>query len=801
MSFRTGTTADRSGGTGGRFTRPLLLSVCATLLLAALLGTYQFGTRDALGVPRSRSAAHVWRAADQALARIDAGIPVHGLFIAALAATVAGCFLLVWLAPGPTSRRPERDVVPSPPRPGIEGVTLLNAYRQVRGIVSDATVVVPGARTCVFLCAALSLLVVWRLGGFAIDAAGTGLPDGFASVDHPFHVSRAELLRRSLASGEILRWVGAHQGGYPVEFYPLGFAYGVLALWALLLGLVPLAAVHKLAVIGLFLAPAGVFWWMSRRDGWPPLVALTAFTFHVTAPGGFWHGGYSELLYMGLAPNVAAAIAVAACITPMVNASSSGRHASIAWAALAAAAAVWCNPRSAVGLVSCGTAVWIVVVSSQPGVRTALLAAGRLAAVALLAGLLAAPELVSLVRFSELYYFIHYTSYANTADYLAAVIEAVSLPVFPLVLCGLAVATMLPRDRIVTRATALAAALYVGVTVTLTFGGLTAAQQLETTRLMPLQRLLMIYLAAVGLHAAALVIAQRAERRWARYDVISIGVAVALLAAWLTPSALVPPHVSAPARLDRSGSALMQGFERAVRAAANAAPEGTSILIVGSGLSAHQQLWAPMVADRTFFYDDWMWYWHQRHAGPYDPRTAAKYDQTRIDEVFSREFLTTHGVGAVVVTGKADAMAQRMPWLAAIAHGRYTPYLVKEPASVVTIGERPPDSLAFSNHRITATSADASGPMIVRQNWFPRWRAEVNGTQVPVEQTAEGYMRVRLPAGAASISLVYGLDRVDLAARGAALLALGVIAYAVAGRLLHRAQSARNRATGTVSNA
>ena len=107
---------------------------------------------------------------------------------------------------------------------------------------------------------------IWRLGGFDLWATLT-LPDGssirfpntFATVDHPFHATRAETLRRSLSDGHLLRWIGNHQGGYPVEFYPLGAAWMEVLVWGLTLGFWPIMAVHKLVVIGTLLLPVAGF--------------------------------------------------------------------------------------------------------------------------------------------------------------------------------------------------------------------------------------------------------------------------------------------------------------------------------------------------------------------------------------------------------------------------------------------------------------------------------------------------------------------------------------------------------------
>ena len=91
----------------------------------------------------------------------------------------------------------------------------------------------------------IALYVAVRMGLFALSAdvvtpTGTArLPNTFASVDHPFHVARAEILWRELASGSVLRWIGQHQGGYPVEFYPLGEAWLEVVARGLSLGALP----------------------------------------------------------------------------------------------------------------------------------------------------------------------------------------------------------------------------------------------------------------------------------------------------------------------------------------------------------------------------------------------------------------------------------------------------------------------------------------------------------------------------------------------------------------------------------
>ena len=91
----------------------------------------------------------------------------------------------------------------------------------------------------------VALYVAVRMGALAISvdvdtSGGTAhLPNTFASVDHPFHVARAAMVWRELASGNVLRWIGQHQGGYPVEFYPLGEAWLEVVVRGLSLGRCP----------------------------------------------------------------------------------------------------------------------------------------------------------------------------------------------------------------------------------------------------------------------------------------------------------------------------------------------------------------------------------------------------------------------------------------------------------------------------------------------------------------------------------------------------------------------------------
>ena len=627
------------------------------------------------------------------------------------------------------------------------------------------------ARLCAWGIVLVALTASWQLGAFTIHRGeGTG-PDTFASVDHPFHVARAEALRRSLLDGEILRWVGNHQGGYPAEFYPFGFAYGVVGLWFALLGQVPLATVHKLAIVSVFLAPALAYWWMARRDRWTPAVALAAFALHVSIPGGPWHGGSNELIAMGLAPNVAAALLALLSFAAMHAAVSTGNAQAAAWAALASAAALWCNPRSAIALVASAAGVWIATLVSRGGGRPARRAALWIAGISATAALLAAPQVIALLRFGHLYHFVKYTSYASSLEYVSSAIAAVSWPVWVLALVGLVGPVRHGRTRPVTTAVALTLLVYVCVTLALSFvpWSMELVRQLETTRLMPFQRLLTIYLAAVGLAVAARAAADRwLEPGPARSGVTRVGVAV-MVTGSLIATLLLP-------RVERGTDPAMRSLESAIHAAAAGSQPDTAILIVGSASSSHQQLWAPMVTDRPMFYDSWIWYWHTQHVGPYDPHRAAWYEPDQIRRLFSHEYLHRHGIGAVITTGAAGESAATSSSLGRLHEGIYTSYAVREVQPIITIGTRAPEAASIANHTVTAEAiGSGDDAVIVRRNWFPRWTAVVNGRPAPVERTQDGYMSVRLPRGPVSVALRYQLDAWDWTARVAAALGLVVV--------------------------
>ena len=196
--------------------------------------------------------------------------------------------------------------------------------------------------------------------------------------------------------------------------------------------------------------------------------------------------------------------------------------------------------------------------------------------------------------------------------------------VLALGLTGL-VAGLLFRQRRATTSAAAALVLYVVLTAALVVfpAAASLAPQLEPTRLMPLQRFLTIYLAAVAFwFILSWVVSWIAPQlRWLA-PVFAAGVAAVILLIQTRPLGGPPPDPASPVvpavglySVAMSAQPEQADLEAAVRAADEAATPGTALLILGSALSWHQQLWAPLWTERPLFYDNWLWYWHPDHAG------------------------------------------------------------------------------------------------------------------------------------------------------------------------------------------
>jgi hypothetical protein len=470
-------------------------------------------------------------------------------------------------------------------------------------------------------------------------------------------------------------------------------------------------------------------------------------------------------------------VAAVAAMVAAIGAFESASRRALAAAGACAAAAMWCNPRSAIALAVCvGGAALVAAARHRDRVRTIVV---RLAGIAGLGVLLAAPELVSLVRYRELYYFIRYTAYSDSLEYLASSIDAVSLPGFLCLLAGLAVAVTAWRRRPATAVVAVSLVAYVAATLVFSFGAGSIIEQLETTRLMPVQRLLAIYLAAVGLHAVAGWVAARLQRP--RTAALAEWSAVAaVLVIYLGPWPMLSFWNRGLFEVPRSTAPSMAIFQDVLSMADAAAPPGTAVLVAGSYLSVHQQLWAPSRVQRPFFYDDWMWYWQTKHRGPYDPTSQAHYQWERLGEIFERPYLTRNGIGALVLGPEEQRIAAGSTAITRQFGGDFGLFTVNDPVPIVTFGPRHPAVLKIGNERIEASGTSGGGTALVRRNWFPRWRATVNGRPVPIRQTNDGYMEVRVPAGPVDLVLTYDLLKADIAARIAGGMGLGVLVFLVA---------------------
>ncbi|MGI8477416.1 MAG: hypothetical protein ACR2OO_13750, partial [Thermomicrobiales bacterium] len=636
----------------------------------------------------------------------------------------------------------------------------------------------------------------------APDGSSGRFPVGFATVDHPFHAVRGELLRRSVVEGHPLRWIASHQGGYPTEFYPLGAAALDVGVWFLALGALPMIAVHKLVVIAVFLLPGLAFARTVKADRLTYGVALLAFAGQVSVRGWWWSGGSRELVEWGLITNVAAATALLFVLPALQRFAARGDWRGGAIAACFAAFALVCNPRSGIALVAIVIGV-VATVALDSGRDAALIAlVRRIAAFGMLAFALAAPEIVSLVRFNHLYYFVRYSGYLDLREYLQSSVQAVSSPFFVLGLVGLA-AAVVDAERPTIRAAALTLVTYCGLTAYAVSGSWPGSliEQLETTRLMPFQRFLWLLMAGYGAWFVLALVARRlTSRRLLAADVaLAALMLLSLLGYVLVPFGVIPGSDRGLVAMATSVQPGIIDLEAAVREADRRAPPGTAILVLGSTYSWHDQMWAPMWSDRPFFYDDWLWYWQQRHFGDYDPALEHAYPSP--NSALRPEYLRRHGIGAVIATKAATkSAAAASPALNRVRAGIYDVYLVYAPTPIVTYGSGTTAGIAVGDSVISASGTSDGGDILVRRNWYPRWEATVNGRSAPIVQTADGYMSIAAPAGSASLTLRYATDWIDWLGRGLCVGGLAVVALLMGGKGFRAPTARRVRRRGADSS-
>lgn len=649
--------------------------------------------------------------------------------------------------------------------------------------------------------------VIWRFGGTDLFKMVTfggreqSIVDTFASIDHPFHATRAATLLRSLEGGGFPRWIANHQGGYPVEFYPLGVAWFEVALWGAFLGTLPILAIHKVAVLLIFVLPALGFWLMARGDRLNPWLPTLATALHVSVPGLWTHGGYEELVRWGLVTNVAGAALALIATAALARAVIDGQ----AWwsvvASIVTAFAVYTNPRSLLAIAITAAAIGMSAMFARRGVsRMPLpLIIRRVALAGGASAMLTAPLLVPLLRYRDLYYFVNYESYASVGEYWSNTLTSVSPPVVVLALVGVVLAAKL-RQFPIAGAFSMALIGYMVLTAGLSLNA-GVIEQLEPPRLMPFQRLVMVYLAAFGI-TRLIDLLVRFFRVGRPAIATSVGLATATVVVFglMWGSVWIPPEDFRTREPDTTGDGtyvLAPGstpqseflaFENAVRLADDARPEGTAILVIGDREQLdrrwwHEQLWAPYVTDAAFFYDDWLWYWHTDHEGPYDYLQGHFYPDPA--QTFDPAYFEVHGIGAVVVTDMRVPSGAVDPRIAAKASprldqagtvGGWDVYAVIDPTPVISNENATAANVVIENQRLGAEFAGASGDVIIRRNWFPRWEAFADGEPVDISRTDNGYMRITVPPATASVELRYATTGVDWLSRLAVVLGLAMTA-------------------------
>lgn len=647
----------------------------------------------------------------------------------------------------------------------------------------------------------LCLWVAWRIGAFdlttsvTVNGRSVTVPNVYAWVDHPFHATRGHVLLESLRQGEILRWVGNHQGGYPAEFYPLGAAWLDVVLWTLFLGTKSIIALHKLAVVVVFLIPAASYWILARGDRIHPGIAVLAAAVHFAVPGTWLNGGYTELVEWGLITNVAGSSLAVLASAALARFVLHGEHGMGVLAILAAAGGACTNPRALFAVVIASIAIVAVASASQgpPKLRYRVLdATARVGGVGTLAVMLAAPVVFALFRYNAEYFFLHYEFYDPLSKLWDASVMATTRGVLVLAVLG-ALLAIAQRSRSISRALALTLGLYVLFTVWVATSSWVPplVEQLEAPRLMPFQRQLVIWFGAIAVWFALqrLVSWVPAIRHWRLESGLYGVLAVAFLVALVRPMGFVPVEFHGLREVGTTGDADFTLFQDAIIEADSLHDDGTSIFVIANRPDWwHEQLWGPTASNAPFYYDDWMWYWTRTHQGPYDYHNGHYFPDPT--EALTEEYLAGNGISVVVVTDMMEAAenprdAARFNPLLNFEDtiGLWDIYTVVQPTSLLTNGDELPTEIDVRNEVITAHFNDGDGNVVIKRNWFPRWEVFADGEEVQVIHRADGYMEVSVPAGPVDIEVRYGVTTMDWVARASSIVGVaGVLMLAVAGK-------------------
>ena len=651
------------------------------------------------------------------------------------------------------------------------------------------------------------------------DGTQVRLPNSYASIDHPFHIAKERATVDALKAGRLPAWFSNHQGGFPAEFYPTGGDLLVALSYLLAFEQIPLAVVHKLVVIGVFLLPAVAYWALARREKLPLSVALLAALLHLFVRGNWLAGGSREIIDFGLWPDTFASYLPLFLILWGADWLRRGDRRGLVLAVGVATLAVYSNPRSTMGLAAAALALGIVAFAEllrrrPPTVAAAndhagaandatpttsparrrltrvlrwppLVLVGRAALLSLLIGILSAVLLLPLRDNQSLYQFTIYVRFerieqiwsdpvqGNGIGYIESVLPQL------IALAGLGLVVGLMRRGFYTRVFAVLLPLsYLLITlVGWTWQAMPVFAQLEGQRLMPLLRPATIFLAALGAHEALRFVLRLLRLRG---GTMLAGMALVAVAATL----LLHPRV--PISENDRGLPLQQTtdqttFTAIARSAAllNAtAKPGDKPLVIGNNMiSWHDSFWITALTGRDLFHNDWLWFWRPTD---YGYQELLQNDPGALDA----PFLAQHGLTMVLIDtarGELLAIADTRDYFTQIdagTPGGYAIYRVAAPPG-------PPNGYVIPEHgtvtaltvtpeRLTATiAADQPGKVRIITNDFPRWRAWRNGQPIAIERTNDGYMSLPLPAGESTIELRYVTSAANWAGRG--LVAAGLL--------------------------
>ncbi len=656
---------------------------------------------------------------------------------------------------------------------------------------------------------AIAAIVAVHLGAFDwytdypltnADGSRTWLPNTFASVDHPFHISKERATLDAVSRGDYPRWISNHQGGYPAEFYPLGADVVVIVAWALGLGQIPLEVVHKLVVIGVLFIPIAAYWSIARRDGWPKAVVVIATLLHLFLPGSWLAGGPDELLRMGMWPNVFATYLTLPLLLFAYDWVGRGQSRFLLIAAGIATTAIYSNPRSTIAVATVFAAIGIGLVidryrqqqfrqrttvrpfpnrkPERPNLDQLILRSATLVATIIL---LCAGLLIPLRATQNLYDFYRFVEFGGARQVWEYLIGAIPIEVLVLGIAGAVIGIRGSKAHTRIVAILFPLGLVVLVTAGWLFQDFELLRQLEGPRLIPMIRLPLIFLAAIGMYKGAHYLLRdiTGPNRLEKIDGIAV---IAVAVAVLSP---ISPFADGERGLPTIETTNQPRFPEIARSAIqiqNLATSNDRVMIVGSPISEHASFWIPALTDVNAFHSKWVWYW----------RTPDYADQTQVTDISSAldlEFLRTNALTLVVVANNyldELVVAYKKPHLEPVPTLDDTGYTIfrVEDAGPSTRGQVAVDggevtSVQLSRERLRAevfTLVPATARIAI--NDYPAWSATVNGVETPIRRSPDGYMLVDVPGGYSAVVLTYNVTSVVWISRGFVIVGIVVLVAA-----------------------